>query len=1173
MREAELFDGTVLEFPDDTPDEVISRVAKEQTLRLQAGRSAPAAGGEPDTAAEPELTAERAAGLAGRAGVQAIPGAIAGLPALAYDGTVGFLQNMGTQLVNVKRRAFGEEEAPYRDPFETTKAVSALGEAGADALGLPKPETPGERIAVAGGQTALEALSGAGLAKVGAKATEGATRRVLTELADAPVTQGVVGLTAGGGAQVAAENDVNPLVGMVGGVALGAGSLAAAQGGGYAAGAGLDAGKRLLAIGDDTQRQLAAERLRAAASDPSAALRELEEGAGAELVPGSKPTTFQATGDVGLGALERDLQTANPEVFAQRRAEQNSARLDHLRTVGGEGDAGEIVSFLRGQLDEIDRVTLGDEAAARSAAEAAAERLRPSDDADGVGRSIRGSMQDAEETARRKETALWNAIDPNGSLTVSTQSAKQIADELYGRMSQAARLGLTSEEKEIANLLRSYKPIEAFRELQDLSSRIKGVMREEMRNRGRTPAYARLAQLNQAIRNGIERSAAEEIAANPTVGNRLTQWFNDWSDATGRSTGEGAGESRALRQGSLSGSRGEEGPFSRGSRSTARNQGVQGQPRQGKALSLGQFIARNGGLPLDPESTARDWGNVTIGGKKLARADGRSVDGYWRTKLIEEGYLPPDADGYASRDVSREVYKLLEDELAGRKTYTAADDMRGSSSGFDVDGREAEFQSASTLLREELQNAGIRPDELHTKAFNQAVESLALGDETDAITAYERAVMALDDEGPVSATYAPREGSQNGNIFDTFRADPEAGARYKAATEATRSRVGTFNKGYAGQVLRSDGMRPAVQDGVLQGFRMSDASVASNAFRPGPTGGERIKALVKAGASPSDISDAAALSLRKMALKEDGTIDPKKFQRWRSAHADALKELPENVRARFSTASLATQALERAIATRKARLDDFNKSVLGKVAKVDPADLTKTIGGILNGRDASAQMGKLVKATRGNAAARDGLRRSVAEFIESRFISNKEVATSGENGIRADAFASFVKDKSGALRQVFSGEDLVRMRAIVDDIRRSERSLHAVKTPGQSNTAQDVASLLDKIADKFGSQSLMAQMFQAAGAAFMTTGGNYKAAVAGATGTGIKAVLGSMRAAGIKKVDDLVLEMMLDPQLAKAALLKAPISNKAAQRVLRQSLERIGKSAATGAGYAAGGVQ
>jgi hypothetical protein len=661
---------------------------------------------------EPELTAERAAGLAGRAGVQAVPGAIAGLPALAYDGTIGFLENMTRQAYNVGARALGTEEVGYRDPFKMTNAVTSLGEAGADALGLPKPETEGERIAVAGGQTAIEALSGAGLAKVGAKTVEGGARRVLTDLAEAPVTQAAIGGLAGAGGQVAAENEVNPIWGVAGGLALGITGAAVptlARQGYHSATNAMD---RALLRSPEAREQAARARIYGAASDPEAALRELDEGAGAELVPGSKPTTFQATGDMGLGSLERELQTNNPEVFAQRRADQNSARLESLRSVQGEGNAEEIVSFLRGQLNEIDRVTAGYEAQARSAAEEATDAIRFGDDADGIGNSIRGSMKGAEDEARRREKSLWDAVDPDGSLTVPTQGAREAAHRVYGNMTRAAEIGLTPEEKSIRELIASYRPVEAFRELNDLASQIKAAMRAELSSpgRGRTPAYARLVQLNEAIRSAITKSAAERISTDPAIGSKFAQWANDWADATERNTGEGNGAIRAVRQGGLPSVGGEKGPFSRGSGSPARNQGVQDEaglraeidrlrdersqafdqavaaqqrgdtaafeaakarvqeldgplndlasrlpvrrtnlkhttgsfddepkaaPKPKSGLSLTQFIAKHGGLPLDAESTARDWGNVSVGRfGKLARPEGRSIDGYWRNKLI-----------------------------------------------------------------------------------------------------------------------------------------------------------------------------------------------------------------------------------------------------------------------------------------------------------------------------------------------------------------------------------------------------------------------------------------------------------------------------------------------------------------------------------------------------------
>lgn len=336
---------------------------------------------------------------------------------------------------------------------------------------------------------------------------------------------------------------------------------------------------------------------------------------------------------------------------------------------------------------------------------------------------------------------------------------------------------------------------------------------------------------------------------------------------------------------------------------------------------------------------------------------------------------------------------------------------------------------------------------------------------------------------------------------------------------------------------------------------MGDASVASNVFRPGPTGGERIKAAVAAGASPRDVAEVAALSLYKSTVKADGTVDPAKFNRWRTSHADALKELPEDVRARFASASLASQALDRVAAARKTKMDDIRKSVLGKVAGTDPDDLPKVIGGILNAKDASAKMGRLVAAARKSPDAKEGLRRAVAEYIEGRFISNKEVAASGENAIRADAFQSFVKDKTPALRLVFSGEDLLRMQAIADDIRRAERSLYAVKTPGGPGTAADLQPALNKLAKEAGEGSLLGQLWRVGSLGWLF--GDYRGAAAGIGGVVGKRLVGSIRAAGVKRVDDLVLEMMLDPQLAKVALMKAPPRpDTGSQQVLAHLLAR-----------------
>src|SRR5690606_15913522 len=155
---------------------------------------------------------------------------------------------------------------------------------------------------------------------------------------------------------------------------------------------------------------------------------------------------------------------------------------------------------------------------------------------------------------------------------------------------------------------------------------------------------------------------------------------------------------------------------------------------------------------------------------------------------------------------------------------------------------------------------------------------------------------------------------------------------------------------------------------------------------------------------------------------------------------------------------------ERVAALRKARLDEFNKSVLGKVAKVEPADLPGAIGRILNSGDANKQMAQLVTAANKDRNAKEGLRRAVAEYIQDRFISNKEVGASGANGIRVDAVQSFVTPKKPALTRGLGPEHVRRLQGVADDVKRAERSRQAVRIPGNSNTPADVGPALEKAA-------------------------------------------------------------------------------------------------------------
>jgi hypothetical protein len=58
--------------------------------------------------------------------------------------------------------------------------------------------------------------------------------------------------------------------------------------------------------------------------------------------------------------------------------------------------------------------------------------------------------------------------------------------------------------------------------------------------------------------------------------------------------------------------------------------------------SLARFIARNGGIRLDGDAAATDLHRFNIPGHgNVARPTGKSIDDFWRERLIEEGYFRP----------------------------------------------------------------------------------------------------------------------------------------------------------------------------------------------------------------------------------------------------------------------------------------------------------------------------------------------------------------------------------------------------------------------------------------------------------------------------------------------------------------------------------------------------
>lgn len=267
---------------------------------------------------------------------------------------------------------------------------------------------------------------------------------------------------------------------------------------------------------EEGQKTRAGQILEKSATDPEA-LREALGRGGTEIVPGSEPTTFQATGDMGIGNLERAATASDPAKFNIRRGEQNEARIEALRGAQSTGDAEAVSAHLRDSFRAADNIAEEGERAAQQTAWDVQNRLGGAVDPQTAGNIIRHELQRAEQARRVHENELWSAVDPEGNGVFRTNAIQSLRDNIYHNMSPAAQTTITAKERELADLIGSMGRVIPFREAADLRGALSAAMREERGLRGSTPAYGRMVRMRVALEDAITRDvmdmATQEFSA------------------------------------------------------------------------------------------------------------------------------------------------------------------------------------------------------------------------------------------------------------------------------------------------------------------------------------------------------------------------------------------------------------------------------------------------------------------------------------------------------------------------------------------------------------------------------------------------------------------------------------------------------------------------------------
>lgn len=881
---------------------------------------------------------------------------VAGFP---VDATA-WAMNKGISGIN---RIAGRDVVPaIQEPFGGSESIKH----GMASIGIPtdsvEAKSTAEKVARGAGEGAGSLVTGAGLVSLGK------TAGVLGGKYAGPILETIfgkpdagtaaVGATTGAGSELAGEiapEPYKPAARLVGGLIGGAVPLTGRvlyEGGKFAVQAARDFSEPFTQAG---QERIAGRTIKNAADNPAAVADVLTNGPG-ELVPGSKPTTFQQTGDLGLGQLERRVRTQNPPQFIEREASQNAARQDAIGGVQAEGYPVSVAERFRSLRSSLEDNLDNEISASRQRADQTISKLGDGGTAEAHGAIMRGLAQSARDKAKVAERALWDTVDPTGRMVMPAKGIADLANSLERGISGSAK-PISGEEKGIIDVAKGYGDSTPFREIMDLRSRVSAEMAAEKRANGFTPVYSRLVQMRGAVETAIDHAVENHAAI----------------------------EERAVANGAI-------------------------QPHQTMAARL---TPERDALYGKSRSAARS--DIAVGDRA--------------------------------------------DAVIGSRPVSAASGAEISDGG--------RYENASR---------------------NQGIQS-----------------------------------NPSGIPLDT-----EAAARLKEASAATGARASTFDRGPVGDVLRPEGYGA--------GYRVPASAVPAKVFHPGPTGGEDARAFVKAvgerDAIPA-LRDYAALSLRNAAARPDGTLDPAKINLWLSRHSDALAELPPAQRAQFASVAKAEEAVATAIANRKAQLSEADRSAAAKIMGLhDDGDVVRHVGSMLSGKTAARDMAQLATAARGDPATKDGLRRAVVEYVQSKMTSNAEAGNSGRPALKADQFQTFVRTKSDALAKIFSQEEIAVFHAVANDLQRANRSITATKLSGGSNTPQDVYAI-----GKGGHSVLGRLVAEAAAAGVGGTVGGLSGGAAGWLGS---KVASAFRKAGLERIDHLVTEAMLDPPLARALLQKVP---------------------------------
>ena len=433
-------------------------------------------------------------------------------------------------------KAFPSAAAQFPTGEEIAKPILGF-------TGAYEPESYAGKLGMAGLETGISMLGpGSGVVKLGEKALERGTPRLGFEALKETAKMAPAGFVPGVAGQAAYDITGNPLM------AFGASLLAG--GAQPFAKAGIE--KAIRPVAEDIpyfgkyyegeRRRMAGEQLEKLSSDPEKLRETMFPPQGPvpqEIVPGSRPTTGQLTGDIGLLEAERAIKTERTEPFNVLEAEQNAARRRALQAIPSDiADTMTVPDLVSKQSAILMRGLDDAENTLQTKAIDLADRLGGKVPPEELGDQLRKSIEDVKKQVSDKVSELYKAVDPQGSISLV---ATPIRESVGNMVASIDPLGtpLNANETRIYGNIANMPDVLPFKSLIELDSSITEAMKQAA-IAGEGKARGRLIQAKTAVQNAINKAIENqekyennlasrgEIKPEDTMAARVRKWTEDF---------------------------------------------------------------------------------------------------------------------------------------------------------------------------------------------------------------------------------------------------------------------------------------------------------------------------------------------------------------------------------------------------------------------------------------------------------------------------------------------------------------------------------------------------------------------------------------------------------------------------------------------------------------------